>query len=365
MTSRKAGPSARYNQLIAQGTCQEDPVQREALALLEQLHKTVVSQAPASGLLGRLLRRQPRPVKGIYLWGGVGRGKTFLMDLFYETLPEQARLRLHFHRFMQEVHRQLRVHQGEANPLLSVAAHFSRQARVLCFDEFFVTDITDAMLLAGLLDALVKQGVTLVTTSNVMPDDLYKDGLQRGKFLPAIELIKAHTQVHHLDSGTDYRMRALEKAKIYHSPLDDAAEVGLAQAFQRLAPDGGHEGEVLIVEGRLLETRYCTDGVAWFDFPAICDGPRSQNDYIELARLFNTVLVGGVPVFTPAIEDQARRFISLVDEFYDRNVRLILSAAAPIEALYQGERLKFEFQRTESRLQEMQSAAYLAREHRA
>ena len=227
-----------------------------------------------------------------------------------------------------------------------------------------MSDITDAMLLAGLLDEMFRLGVTLVATSNVDPDHLYKNGLQRRKFLPAIELLNAHTLVHHLDGGLDYRLRALESAEIYHYPLDDAAEIGLQAAFRSISPDEGKVAVVLPIEGRDIDTRRCGDGVAWFEFTALCDGPRSQNDYIELARLFQTVLVGNVPRFGEEKEDQARRFISLVDEFYDRSVKLIISAESPILDLYQGRRLAFEFQRTESRLQEMQSKEYLAKQHK-
>ena len=287
-----------------------------------------------------------------------------MMDLFYEELPIKEKKRLHFHRFMQEVHKKLRDFQGEPNPLKKVAASFAGQARVICFDEFFVSDITDAMLLAGLIDEMFRLGVTLVATSNVEPDHLYENGLQRRKFLPAIELLNAHTLVHNLDGGLDYRLRALESAEIYHSPLDDAAEIGLQAAFRSISPDEGKMEVVLPIEGRDIVSRRCSDGVVWFEFAALCDGPRSQNDYIELARLFQTVLVGNVPKFGEKKEDQARRFISLVDEFYDRNVKLILSAESPILDLYQGQRLAFEFQRTESRLQEMQSKEYLARQHK-
>lgn len=365
-----SGPAARYQAGISQGEFQHDEAQAAAIALLQSLHDDLMAQAPAPkpGFFQRLLGKKPAPqavVQGLYFWGGVGRGKTFLMDLFYESLPFEDKRRLHFHRFMREVHHQLRDLQGEANPLNEVAARFARQARVICFDEFFVSDITDAMLLAGLLKEMFQRGMTLVATSNVEPDLLYENGLQRRKFLPAIELIKQHTRVHNMDGGVDYRLRALESAEIYHYPLDEAAEAGLQRAFESISPDAGKLDVILDIEGRQIPTRRCGDGVAWFDFATLCDGPRSQNDYIELAYLFQTVLMGKVPVFDTKKEDQARRFISLVDEFYDRNVKLIISAEAGILDLYQGERLQFEFQRTESRLQEMQSTEYLAREHKA
>lgn len=233
------------------------------------------------------------------------------------------------------------------------------------FDEFFVSDIGDAMILAELLQHLFERGVTLVATSNVEPERLYENGLQRRRFLPAIELLKTHTRIHNLDSEIDHRLRLLERAEIYHSPLDGAAERSLAASFTSLAPDVPQDDVVLEIENRPIRARRVSEDVAWFEFAELCEGPRSQNDYIELARIFHAVLVGNVPRFTPRSEDAARRFIALVDEFYDHNVKLILSAEAPIEALYEGEKLRFEFERTRSRLLEMQSHEYLARTHRA
>ena len=366
-TAPVTGLPALYRDGVARGEYRHDPAQETVLGLLQDLSEELAARPPSEpGLLARLLGRWPAspPVQGLYCWGGVGRGKTFLMDLFHDALPFRQKKRLHFHRFMREVHQGLIRLQGQPNPLREVAAGFARQARVICFDEFFVSDITDAMLLAGLLEELFRRGVTLVATSNVAPHRLYENGLQRRKFLPAIKLLETHTRVHHMDGGVDYRLRALESAGVYHYPLDESSEARLEAAFRSLSPDAGRAGVVLSIEGRDIPTRRCGDGVVWFDFAAVCDGPRSQNDYIELARLFQTVLIGMVPTFTEKTESQARRFISLVDEFYDRNVRLILSAAAAIPELYQGRRLAFEFQRTMSRLQEMQSVAYLGRAHR-
>jgi cell division protein ZapE len=268
---------------------------------------------------------------------------------------------------MQRVHRELTQLSGRADPLETVADNLAGEARVLCFDEFFVSDIGDAMLLGELLSHLFDRGVALVATSNIAPHSLYENGLQRRRFLPAIESIERHTEVLNLDGGTDYRLRLLEQAETYHAPLDSRAEALLAERFSALAPDhSAVEVDVdLEIEGRLIRCRRSADDVSWFDFAALCAGPRSQNDYIELARLYHAVLVSDVPIFDPRHEDQARRFISLVDEFYDHNVKLILSAAAPVEELYQGERLAFEFERTRSRLLEMRSHDYLARTHRA
>ncbi|MEX2489060.1 MAG: cell division protein ZapE [Pseudomonadales bacterium] len=360
-----SGPVKQYQLGVEAGDIVFDPAQFQAAEYLQALYDELTESPQAPGLLARLLRRPERPaVKGLYFWGGVGRGKTYLMDVFYETLPFEEKTRLHFHRFMRGVHHELQAVQGESDPLEQIAADFANRSRVLCFDEFFVSDITDAMILAGLLDGLFSRGVVLVATSNVAPDRLYENGLQRRKFLPAIELLKTHTRIVNLDGDIDYRLRALELAEIYHYPLDEQADTSLARSFESLSPDRGEADVTLEIEGRPVSARLCGDGVAWFDFPELCDGPRSQNDYIELARIFQTILISNVPVFDTRKEDQARRFISLVDEFYDHNVKLILSAEAPVTELYRGNRLKFEFQRTESRLQEMQSHDYLAREHR-
>jgi cell division protein ZapE len=235
---------------------------------------------------------------------------------------------------------------------------------VLCFDEFFVSDIADAMILAGLMGALFERGVTLVATSNIIPDELYRDGLQRQRFLPAIELVKHYTEVFNVDAGVDYRLRALEQAELYHYPLDREANESLQRSFVALAPEPGQQWERLEINGRYLSSRCVADDVVWFEFAELCDGPRSQNDYIELARIYHAVLLGNVPAMGAANDDQARRFISLVDEFYDHNIKLVISAEVPLLELYSGGRLEFEFQRTCSRLQEMQSHEYLARSHK-
>ena len=302
---------------------------------------------------------------GLYLWGGVGCGKTMLMDLFYECLPVNDRLRMHFHRFMQRVHRELNELSGTTNPLQTVADGIADQTSTLCFDEFFVADIGDAMILGELFGRLFERGVTLIATSNVEPDRLYENGLQRRRFLPAIEAVKAHTRVHQVDCRVDYRLRVLERAEIYHVPLDAAAERSLSSSFTALAPETPMDDVALEIENRIIRARKVAEDVAWFEFAELCEGPRSQNDYIELSRIFHAVLISNVRRFTPRDEDAARRFISLVDEFYDHNVKLILSADAPVEGLYAGERLRFEFERTKSRLLEMQSHEYLARSHRA
>lgn len=363
-------PRERYARDLERPEFREDPAQAEAVGRLDALYARLLApaSAPAFGdrvwaVFGRPARREP--VRGLYIWGGVGRGKTYLMDLFFECVPFDEKVRMHFHRFMRRTHDELKRLAGTANPLEGVADQLAEEARIICFDEFFVSDITDAMILGELFDALFARGVSLVATSNVEPKNLYRDGLQRRRFLPAIELLERHCEILHMDGGTDHRLRALEQAELYYTPLDDGAETSLAASFDALAPDNRNEDVVIEIEGREILARREAEDVVWFDFPAVCDGPRSQNDYIELAREYHAVLISGVPAFTSAKEDQARRFISLVDEFYDRGVKLILSAEAPIAELYVGQRLIFEFERTASRLLEMQSRDYLARVHQA
>src|SRR5262245_10550717 len=365
-------PVEQYNACLSLPGFVDDPVQRTAVARLDALSGRLdAARANEASLTRRLKARligdRRELVKGLYMWGGVGRGKTFLMDLFFDCLPFPDKLRTHFHRFMYRVHRDLTRLAGHANPLVRVADGLASEARVLCFDEFFVSDIGDAMILGELLAHLFDRGVTLVATSNIPPRSLYENGLQRRRFVPAIELLERNTDVMNLDGGTDYRLRLLEQAETYHAPLDDQAERFLGERFATLVPDLSNvEANIeLEIEGRPIRCRRAADDVAWFDFKALCDGPRSQNDYIELARIYHAVLLSGVPVFTVRSEDQARRFISLVDEFYDHDVKLILSAEVPVETLYRGERLVFEFERTRSRLLEMRSREYLSRSHRA
>ena len=352
--------------LAAEGSS-PDAAQLAALARLDAIAAALDAGAPT--LLGRLRdvldgpARHPT-VRGLYLWGGVGRGKTLLMDQFFDALRERRKLRLHFHRFMREVHAELKALGNRSDPLDAVAARLAERAKVICFDEFHVADIADAMILGRLFERLFDRGVTLVATSNLKPADLYRDGLQRARFLPAIALLEQHCEVLAVDGDADYRLRALTRAELFHAPLGAAADAALARAFHLIAGGDGREGGAIVVEGRPIPTRRRAEGIVWFDFEAVCGGPRSAADYIELACEHHSVLVAGVPVFDAARDDEARRFIALVDEFYDRAVKLVLAAAAPIGELYRGERLAFEFERTRSRLLEMQSAEYLARPHR-
>jgi len=351
-------PLERYEALVATHDFHHDAEQRKVAQALDRLHEKLVNQPePRWWRPGR--RTAP---KGLYLWGGVGRGKTWLMDLFFDALPFENKLRIHFHRFMARIHEELRRRDRESDPLPHIARGWARQFRVLCFDEFYVSDIADAMLLAGLLEGLFANGVTLVATSNIPPRDLYRGGLQRARFLPAIDLLQKHCDVMPVGGDTDFRLRLLERSEIYRTPLDEAAERSMEERFEAIAA-GCERSRVLRVTERDLLARRRGDGVIWFDFAELCERPRSTLDYIEIARAFNTVLLSNVPVMTAETPDSARRFINLVDEFYDRNVKLLISAAAPIDGLYTGKRLTFEFDRTRSRLTEMQSHDYLARPH--
>lgn len=360
-------PSQAYARGVACGRWQSDPAQLAVLPTLDRIHQSLCF-AQTEGLMDRLQNwlRPPAPVRGLYLWGSVGRGKTFLIDLLHETLPRERTLRLHFHRFMGRVHQALRARAGERDPLQSIAQDFAREARLFCLDEFYVQDIGDAMILGEFLKHLFAAGATLVTTSNLPPHRLYEHGLQRERFLPAIALLQRHCDQWELISPTDYRLRALSSAAVYQTPLDAAAETALAACFERLAP-GSYQSDIdLNINDREIRARRVADGIAWFDFAALCEGPRSVSDYIELARDHHTVLLSRVPILGQSMsgEDASKRFIHLVDEFYDRNVNMILSAAAAIPDLYVGTRHRHEFARTTSRLIEMQSAEYFARPHR-
>ena len=302
-------------------------------------------------------------IQGIYFWGGVGRGKTYLVDTFYDCLPFEDKMRVHFHRFMQRVHKELKALDKQEDPLKIIAKKLASETRIICFDEFFVSDITDAMILGTLIQALFSHGLVLVATSNIEPDGLYKNGLQRARFLPAIDLINQHTRVVNVDSGNDYRLRTLEQAEIYHFPLDKAAQENLNEYFAKLSPEKYDADVPIEIEGREILSLKKAEGVIMFEFLALCDGPRSQTDYIEISREYQTVLLANVVQMDETKDDIARRFIAMVDEFYERKVKLIISAEVDMEYLYSNGRLMFEFQRCLSRLQEMQSRDYLSQAH--
>ncbi len=368
-------PTSRYLTALKEGSHQPDDVQKEAVTRLDTIYQQLITeQEPAaqqsgglmakfSKLLGKRDTAPREPVRGLYMWGGVGRGKTWLMDLFYHSLPGERKQRLHFHRFMLRVHEELTTLQGQSDPLEIVADRFKAQTDVLCFDEFFVSDITDAMLLGGLMKALFARGITLVATSNIPPDELYRNGLQRARFLPAIEAIKQFCDVMNVDAGIDYRLRTLTQAHLWLSPLGEETAQQMDKLWLALAGAPRRHAPELEVNHRPLATLGVESQTLAVSFATLCVDARSQHDYIALSRLFHTVMLFEVPVMTKLMENEARRFIALVDEFYERHVKLVVSAAAPLHEIYQGERVRFEFQRCLSRLQEMQSEEYLKREH--
>ena len=353
--------------LGAQGNTLDD-AQRQVLVRLEDLRRRLIARQSGGSLIKKGLSLLPgarrAPLRGLWLWGGVGRGKTFLADQFYAELPFKDKRREHFHRFMQDVHAGLRRHSKLPSPLNHVAGEIAAQASILCFDEFAISDVADAMILASLLEELFRNGVTLVATSNLAPGELYRDGLQRARFLPAIARIERHCKIMELDAGIDYRLRRLERAQLFLGPEIADAESRMAADFERMAEGPGIANADIEFVGRRVRALREAEDLVWFDFRKLCEGPRSAADYIEIARCYHTVLVSRVPVMDAGADDAARRFITMVDEFYDRGVKLILSAAAATpEGLYRGERLAFEFRRTSSRLHEMQGREYLARPH--
>jgi len=365
--------AALYERECQRNHYRPDPAQQRLVVLLDELRSRLIKPR-ANGLSARLLEgllgntpfgsRKTQPERGLYIWGGVGRGKTWLMDLFFTSLPFKNKQRSHFHRFMQSVHAELRKQADQADPLERVADKIAGRTRVLCFDEFFVADIADAMILGNLFRALFERGVTLVATSNVPPKDLYKDGLQRVRFLPAIAMLEQHTEVVQMDGGTDYRLRLLERARTAFDSNDPGTAQALEQLFEAVAGEPGIANATLTLNHRRLRTRRLAKNAVWFDFKELCDGPRGQADYIEIAHCFHAVVLSDIPVLDTPQNDQARRLVTLVDEFYDRAVKLIVASAVPVNQLYRGTKLAFEFERTSSRLIEMQSQEYLARPHR-
>lgn len=365
-------PLQQYQKDIAEHGFQRDEAQYQAVVALDKLYHAIVEfqSAPVpqlskwQKLMGKKID-MPEPPKGLYFWGGVGRGKTYLMDAFFDALPTQRKMRVHFHRFMYRVHDELKLLGDVENPLAKVADKFKEEADVVCFDEFFVSDITDAMILATLLQEMFKRQMILVATSNIEPQNLYRNGLQRARFLPAIDMILARCDVLNVDSGVDYRLRTLEQAEIYHYPLDEQANINLNKYYQQLTGERQIVAHQIEVNHRQLEVIEASDGVLHASFAQLCQTARSQNDYIELSRIYHTVLLADVQQMNRKIDDAARRFIALVDEFYERNVKLIISAEVPMEDLYTEGQLEFEFKRCLSRLTEMQSHEYLVREHLA
>ena len=353
-----------YDAQLSTRGYRSDPAQLRAVDALERCAAAwaEVEQRRASPLR-RLFSRAPPTPRGVYLYGGVGRGKSFLMDCFFSVAPVQQKVRLHFHEFMREVHRELGALQGTVNPLDVLGANMAQRFRLICFDEFHVADITDAMVLHRLLAALFDAGVGFVTTSNFKPDDLYPDGLHRDRILPAIALLNERLEVVNVDHGVDYRRRTLEQVRLYHTPLGPQADAEMTADFEQLA-ESRDEEPVLKIESRAIAARRKAGGVVWFDFRVLCGGPRSQNDYLEIATQFHTVFLSDVPVLPVRMASEARRFTWLIDVLYDRRVKLVVSAAVAPEQLYTEGPLAHEFPRTVSRLHEMQSADYLALERR-
>lgn len=348
-----------FETTLVQRGYRPDPAQLRAVDALERCeHEWLDYEGGYGSLLTRLIAHPPQP-RGVYLYGGVGRGKSFLMDCFFNAMPLQRKTRLHFHEFMREVHRELAELRGVVNPLQELGRQVARRYQLICFDEFHVADITDALILHRLLESLFDNHVCIVTTSNFAPDDLYPNGLHRDRMLPAIELLKERLAVVNVDNGIDYRQTTLQQVEIYHTPLGPAADAAMKRTFEQLA-EAREESPVLKIEHREIRALHRAGGVVWFDFRELCGGPRSQNDYLELSTQFHTLLLSNVPQMSPRLASEARRFTWLVDVLYDRRVKLIVSAAVPAEALYTEGPLAHEFARTVSRLREMRSPAYLA-----
>ena len=358
-------PLQRYQQVLTDKDFQPDDGQKRVIQAFNRLQQDIEQSGKPRSLISAIkqLFVTPAPVKGIYLWGGVGRGKTWLMDLFYETLNIDNKYRLHFHRFIKEIHEQLDHYKGQKNPLKLIASQFSSQYRILCLDEFHVSDITDAMILRGLLEAFFENGVTIIMTSNIEPDELYRDGLQRQRFIPAIALIKQFSHIIKIEDGEDHRLNTIQKSESYLSPLNTTNQKKLEDYFIQLSPCTPKTNTQLFINQRSLAAYKLADDIVWFIFDQIFDSPRAVADYIELAKLFHTVFISEIPVLTENNADKTRRFIQLLDEFYDRNVNIIISAASLPENLYQGSSLSFEFARTISRLEEMKSVNYLKKPH--
>ncbi len=362
-------PKERYQSDLSSGVILPDKAQAQAVDALQDVFERLNQRlSEKKSFLTRLLGRgTPAPITGLYMWGGVGRGKTYLMDSFYEALGVTRKSRMHFNRFMQRVHADLTELSGEKNPLDIVADRIASETAVLCFDEFYVSDIGDAMLLGGLMQKLFDRGICLVATSNIAPEGLYENGLQRARFIPAIKAVEANTRVLNVDSGIDYRLRVLSQSELYFEKGNEVLSGDRSSPLHKLFADlsGGRQPEagVLVINRRNLRALGVSEGVLLLEFAELCLAPRSAADYTQLAKEYHSVLIDNVPELTSEIEDGARRFVTLIDEFYDRNIKVAIVADRPMANLYSGKKLIFEFQRTLSRLVEMQSVEYLGREH--
>jgi cell division protein ZapE len=358
-------PSALYARHCRDHNLAADPSQHNCLLHFDRLWHEIETDRRTMPAWRKLFRKKPPPpVTGIYLWGGVGRGKSMLMDIFYASLTIKNKQRHHFHHFMLQIHQSLKKTRGTRDPLTGIARDFAQHTRLLCLDEFHVNDIADAMLLYGLLDALLAEGVILVTTSNYEPGTLYKEGLQRARFLPAIELIRKRTEIVKLTGQIDYRLQTLRKDGTWHFPLSNSSEQLMRKVFEILGSHTRWVENSINIGGRTIPVLGQAEGTVWFDFKTLCDSPRSQNDYIEIACQNHTVLLSGLPVMHDSHNDAARRLLNLLDILYDHRVKLVVTAATSINEIYCGERLTFEFERATSRLIEMQSESYLVQTHR-
>ncbi len=359
-------PSSKYADFLQQSGFYQDPAQQQAILLLDKLQAQLQAVETTGfeklrNLFSRTNVSAPK-TRGLYFWGGVGRGKTFLMDIFFETLALKAKKRIHFHKFMKQIHDQLALEKNGLDPLKRIASKVTDNSKVLCLDEFVVTDIGDAMLVGRLLSFLFDQGTILVTTSNTPPQDLYKDGLQRANFLPAIDLIIKHCEICNLDGGKDYRMLGLSDTDLYHFPHDQTAVSNINQYIKMHLVSGQYRQSIEI-NGRQIPFEYCGEDTIWFSFEALCKTARSRMDFLEIAQLFGTVILTGIEQMGAQQSDAARRFISLIDVLYDHRVKLICTAEVAHHELYTDGALAFEFQRTVSRLQEMQSQGYMHQRH--
>lgn len=356
-------PLQQYEQALLSGNFSEDSQQRQAMTYLDDMYQNIVKNRESKKSFFSFFKSHEMP-KGLYMWGGVGRGKTWMMDMFFDSLPKERKMRLHFHHFMKRVHHELNQLKGQSDPLQKVADIIYQEADVICFDEFFVSNVSDAMILGDLFGMLFNKGITLVATSNIAPDGLYKNGIHRDRFLPAIEQVKKHTTVMNIDAGIDYRLRVLQQADLYVSPLTDESQSWLQERFNALSQNQVVYHEPIIINGREIEVIAKTENILYCNFRALCMSPRSASDFIEIANQFSTVLIDNIPELNDIVADPTRRLIYLVDEFYDRRVKLLMRAEQSILELYQGEKLAFEIERTRSRLLEMQSQDYLSLPHR-
>ena len=358
-----ASPAERYTQALESGQFMPDEAQAQAVQELDRVWKELLTRYKASKKVFRRFRRQTYP-KGVYMWGGVGRGKTWLMDQFYDAVPFRRKTRMHFHHFMQHVHKELNKLSGQRNPLDAVADQIYKNAVVICFDEFFVSNVTDAMILSDLFQKLFERGITLIATSNIAPEGLYKNGIHRDRFMPTITLVQKNCVVLNVDAGIDYRLRVLKQAQLFKYPLSSDAQSWMLERFQSLTHTQTKSNTPIMINNRVVETLGHTEDVLWCEFSELCFKPRSPADFIEIANIYNTVLVSNIPNLTDFLSEGTRRFIYLVDEFYDRGVKLLLTSEDSIIELYEGQKLAFEIERTRSRLLEMQSDEYLHSEHR-